>query len=56
MSEHVKTEAEETADYAVLAASAYDAMKADPSRGLSVDCVFAEVKDRHAARVKTAKP
>ena len=33
-------------------APAYDAMKADPSRGVDADTVFAGVRARHAARLK----
>jgi len=33
-------------------APAYDAMKANPRRGLSAKRTFAEVRRRHAARVK----
>ena len=33
-------------------AAAYDAMKADPSRGIPAEDVFAAVRARHAERVK----
>ena len=33
-------------------ASAYDAMAADPGRALSADFVFAEIRTRHAERLK----
>ena len=33
-------------------APTHDAMKADPSRGISVDRAFAEVRARHAAKRK----
>ncbi len=33
-------------------AAAYDAMKADPSRGLSADDVADEIRAAHAARMK----
>ena len=33
-------------------AATYDAMKADPSRGLSADEVFGEIRAGHAARMK----
>lgn len=33
----------------------YDAMKADPKRGIPAEKVFAALRARHAARVKTAK-
>ena len=33
-------------------AAAYDAMQADPARGAGADTVFAEVRARHAARLK----
>jgi antitoxin ParD1/3/4 len=33
-------------------APAYDAMKADPSRGTEAKDVFAEIRMRHAARLK----
>jgi antitoxin ParD1/3/4 len=33
-------------------AATYDAMKADPSRGLSADEVFGEIRAAHAARMK----
>ena len=33
-------------------APAYDAMKADPSRGISAADAFASVRARHAARLK----
>lgn len=33
-------------------AASYDAMKADPSRGVCVDSAFASVRDRHAERTK----
>ncbi len=33
-------------------APVYDAMKADPARGLSVEAAFAEVRAHHAARLK----
>lgn len=36
-------------------AASYDAMKADPARGISVDAAFASVRDRHAERVKDRK-
>jgi hypothetical protein len=35
-------------------AASYDAMRTDPSRGLSVDSAFASVRDRHAERVRVA--
>ena len=31
-------------------AASYDAMKAEPGRGLSVDAAFKAVRERHAAR------
>ena len=34
------------------AAPSFDAMKADPARGVSVDDAFASVRARHAERVK----
>ncbi|QXF12346.1 type II toxin-antitoxin system ParD family antitoxin [Sphingopyxis terrae] len=36
-------------------APVYDAMKADPSRGVSIDSAFGDVRARHAERVK-ARP
>ena len=33
-------------------APVYDAMKADPARGIPAEQVFAELKARHAARLK----
>lgn len=33
-------------------ATAYDAMKADPKRGIPADTVFAEIRARHAQRLK----
>ncbi|MCW6508444.1 type II toxin-antitoxin system ParD family antitoxin [Lichenifustis flavocetrariae] len=33
-------------------ASVYDAMKADPARGLSTEAVFGAVRTLHAARLK----
>jgi len=33
-------------------AATYDAMKTDPSRGLSADEVFGEIRATHAARMK----
>lgn len=36
-------------------AASYDAMKADPGRGVSADSAFASIRDRHAERVKAAK-
>lgn len=30
----------------------YDAMRADPERGLSIDEAFGDVRARHAARIK----
>lgn len=33
-------------------APVYDAMKADPSRGISAEAAFAAVRTRHAARLK----
>jgi antitoxin ParD1/3/4 len=36
-------------------AASYDAMKADPSRGISVDSAFASVRDRHAERTRAVE-
>jgi antitoxin ParD1/3/4 len=36
-------------------APAYDAMEADPSRGVPLDTVRAELKARHAARLRSGK-
>lgn len=33
-------------------AASYDAMKADPSRGVSADAAFGAIRERHAGRVK----
>jgi antitoxin ParD1/3/4 len=33
-------------------ASTYDAMQSDPSRGIDADTVFAEIRARHAERLK----
>jgi len=33
----------------------YDAMKADPSRGIPADEVFAEIRERHQRRLKRGK-
>lgn len=33
-------------------AASYDAMKADPERGVPVDAAFDAIRDRHAARTK----
>lgn len=33
-------------------APAYDAMAADPSRGIEVDTVFADIRARHAERLR----
>lgn len=33
-------------------AATYDAMKADPSRGVSVDTAFAAIRARHDERIK----
>ncbi|WP_315838177.1 type II toxin-antitoxin system ParD family antitoxin [Bradyrhizobium prioriisuperbiae] len=33
-------------------APVYDAMKANPARGISAEQAFAEIKTRHAARLK----
>lgn len=33
-------------------AASYDAMKADPSRGLSIDTAFDALRERHAERLK----
>jgi antitoxin ParD1/3/4 len=33
-------------------APVYDAMKADPTRGIPADTVFAELRARHAAKAK----
>ena len=33
-------------------APVYDAMEADPTRGVSVDSAFADVRSRHAKRTK----
>lgn len=33
-------------------APAYDAMAADPSRGIPMDTVFADIRARHAERMK----
>jgi antitoxin ParD1/3/4 len=34
-------------------AASYDAMKADPSRGIDAETVFSEIRARHAARSKS---
>jgi antitoxin ParD1/3/4 len=34
-------------------AASYDAMKADPSRGIDAKTVFAEIRARHALRSKS---
>jgi antitoxin ParD1/3/4 len=36
-------------------APAYDAMASDPSRGLPVESVFAEIRARHTERLKDRK-
>jgi len=36
-------------------APVYDAMKADPSRGIPIDEVFAEIRARHEKQLKAAK-
>ena len=36
-------------------ASSFDAMKADPARGVSIDDAFASVRARHAERLKDQK-
>jgi antitoxin ParD1/3/4 len=36
-------------------APVYDAMEADPRRGIAIDDVAASLRARHAARLKTAK-
>lgn len=36
-----------------VVAPAFDAMKADPSRGIPAEDVFAEVRARHARRLKS---
>ena len=33
----------------------YDAMKADPSQGIPIEKGFAEIRGRHAARIKAGK-
>ncbi|HEX7853658.1 MAG TPA: type II toxin-antitoxin system ParD family antitoxin [Sphingobium sp.] len=33
-------------------AATYDAMRADPARGVSLDTAFGAIRDRHAARGK----
>jgi antitoxin ParD1/3/4 len=35
--------------------SVYDAMKADPKRGVPADAAFAKVRARHAARLKASR-
>lgn len=37
-------------------APVYDAMQADPDRALSAEDVFASIRERHADRLKRAKP
>ncbi len=36
-------------------AASYDAMKADPTRAVSVDAAFASVRERHTAHLKDQK-
>ncbi|MBP1184189.1 type II toxin-antitoxin system ParD family antitoxin [Methylobacterium sp. PvR107] len=36
-------------------APTYDAVAADPSRGIAAESVFAEIKDRHAKRLRDPK-
>lgn len=36
-------------------AAVYDAMKADPSRGIPIDEVFAEIRAHHAKQTKAAR-
>ena len=36
-------------------APVYDAMEADPASGLSAESVFAQIRSRHAARLKEGK-
>lgn len=36
-------------------APVYDAMKADPSRGIDAETVFSEIRSRHAVRSKGAQ-
>lgn len=33
-------------------AASYDAMKAEPGRGVSVDAAFGAIRERHAAKMK----
>jgi antitoxin ParD1/3/4 len=33
----------------------YDSMKADPSQGIPIEKAFAEIRERHASRIKAGK-
>ena len=38
-----------------LVVPTYDSMKADPSQGIPIEKAFAEIRKRHASRIKAGK-